>query len=282
MPGFGERLAAAISSRGNLCVGIDPQRTVLKAWGLDDTADGARELGLRVIEASAGRVPAVKPQVAFFERFGAAGFSALERVLAAARDAGLLVIADAKRGDIGSTLDGYGDAWLAPGSPLEADALTVNPFLGLGALRGAIDLAHNNGKGLFVLAATSNPEGFESQSALLGTGNRQGSSVAAGIVEDVRSINTDAREPVGSIGLVLGATADFPALGIDLDGIAGPPATPVLAPGFGHQGAQLADFHPIFGQAAATTLASVSRTVLGAGPHRIVAAIESASEELAA
>lgn len=279
---FGERLAAAIASRGNLCVGIDPQRTVLKAWGLDDTADGARELGLRVIEASAGRVPAVKPQVAFYERFGAAGFSALERVLAAARDAGLLVIADAKRGDIGSTLDGYGEAWLTSGSPLEADALTVNPFLGIGALRGAVDLAHHNGKGLFVLAATSNPEGFEWQSAVLGTGNRQGTSVAAGIVEDVRSLNTDARGPVGSIGLVLGATADFAALGIDLDGIAGPPATPVLAPGFGHQGAQLADFRPTFGQAAGTTLASVSRTVLSAGPHRIVAAIESASEELAA
>jgi orotidine-5'-phosphate decarboxylase len=279
---FGERLAAAISSRGNLCVGIDPQRTVLKAWGFDDTADSARELGLRVIEAAAGRVPAVKPQVAFFERFGAAGFAALERVLAAARDARLLVIADAKRGDIGSTLDGYGDAWLTPGSPLEADALTVNPFLGLGALRGAVDLAHDNGKGLFVLAATSNPEGFESQSAVLGTGDRQGLSVAAGIVEDVRSFNADARGPVGSIGLVLGATADFRALGINVDGIAGPPAIPVLAPGFGHQGAQLADFRPIFGQAAGTALASVSRTVLGAGPHRIVAAIESASEELTA
>ena len=279
---FGERLAAAIASRGNLCVGIDPQRTVLKAWGLDDSADGARELGLRVVEASAGRVSAVKTQVAFFERFGAAGFSALERVLAAARDAGLLVIADAKRGDIGSTLEGYGDAWLAPGSPLEADALTVNPFLGIGALRGAVDLAQHNGKGLFVLAATSNPEGFEPQSAMLGTGDRQGTSVAAGIVEDVRSLNADAHGPVGSIGLVLGATAAFPALGIDLDGIAGPPATPVLAPGFGHQGAQLADFRSIFGPAAGSTLASVSRTVLGAGPRGIVAAIESASEELAA
>ena len=154
---FGERVRAAVSSHGPLCVGIDPHAALLAAWGLGDDAAGVREFGLRTVEAAAGRAGIVKPQVSFFERFGSAGFAALEDVLSAARAAGLVVIADAKRGDIGSTMDAYAAAWLTPGSSLEADALTVNPFLGVGALGGAFDLADRHGKGLFVLAATSNP-----------------------------------------------------------------------------------------------------------------------------
>ncbi|WP_317451953.1 orotidine-5'-phosphate decarboxylase [Microbacterium sp. NIBRBAC000506063] len=119
MTHFGARVAAGIAEYGNLCVGIDPHGALLDAWGLDRSADGVREFGLRVVESAAGRAGVVKPQVAFFEAFGSAGFAALEEVLAAARAAGLLVIADAKRGDIGSTMDGYAAAWLTAGSPLE-------------------------------------------------------------------------------------------------------------------------------------------------------------------
>ena len=117
---------------GPLCAGIDPSADLLPTWGLPDSADGLRTFGLTCVEAFAGVVPVVKPQVAFFERLGSAGIAALEDVLAAARDAGLLVIADAKRGDIGSTMEAYASAWLDPASPLAADAMTAMPYLGLG------------------------------------------------------------------------------------------------------------------------------------------------------
>ncbi len=133
---FGERVRDALDRFGPLCVGVDPHGALLESWGLDASADGAREFGLRVVDAAAGRVGIVKPQVSFFERYGSAGFAALEEVMATARAAGLLVIADAKRGDIGSTMDAYGEAWLTPGSPLEADAMTANPFLGVRTLDG--------------------------------------------------------------------------------------------------------------------------------------------------
>lgn len=116
MTGFGQRLRRALDEHGPLCVGIDPHEALLRAWGLGVDAAGVREFGLRTVDAAAGRVGIVKPQVAFFERFGSAGFAALEDVIAAARAADLIVIADAKRGDIGTTMDGYAAAWLEPGS----------------------------------------------------------------------------------------------------------------------------------------------------------------------
>ncbi|MBW8873198.1 MAG: orotidine-5'-phosphate decarboxylase, partial [Leifsonia sp.] len=131
---FGSRLREAFSDSGQLCVGIDPHAGLLKAWGLPDSASGARDFGLRVVEAVTGRAGIVKPQIAFYERHGSAGYAALEDVLAAARAAGLLVIADVKRGDLGSSVDAYGEAWLTPGSPLEADAMTAVAFQGLGSL----------------------------------------------------------------------------------------------------------------------------------------------------
>ena len=138
---FGARLRVALDTHGPLCVGIDPHGALLRAWGLDASASGAREFGLRTVEAAAGRVGIVKPQVAFYERYGSAGFAALEDVMAAARTAGLLVIADAKRGDIGTTMDGYAAAWLVPGAPLECDAVTLSPYLGTDALHGALSTA---------------------------------------------------------------------------------------------------------------------------------------------
>jgi orotidine-5'-phosphate decarboxylase len=254
-----------------LCVGIDPHVFLLEEWGLEDDAAGVREFGLRVVEAASTRVAMVKPQVAFFERHGSAGFAALEDVLRAARQAGLLVIGDAKRGDIGSTFDAYAQAWLTPGSPLEVDALTVSPYLGIESVAGARDLAIENGKGLFVLAATSNPEAFALQSSRT-TG---GSSVAASIVERVRQWN-DGETGLGSTGLVLGATVDLGAYGIaDLG------TTPVLAPGFGHQGARFADVSRIYGSAAPGVVVSASRSILAAGPTGIEAAIVAQSREVA-
>ena len=270
---FGLRLRSVLDAKGSLCVGIDPHAFLLSEWGLADDPAGLREFGLRVVEAASGRVGIVKPQVAFFERHGSAGFAALETVLAAAREAGLLVIADAKRGDIGSTFDAYAAAWLTPGSPLEADALTVSTYLGIGSITGPRSIALDHGKGLFVLAATSNPEGAALQTSV----SASGSTVAGSIVEEVHGWNAG-ETGLGSVGLVLGATLDLDAFGIDRAQLE---KTPVLAPGFGHQGARLSDLRSLYGAASANVIVSASRSILAAGPSGIAREIETQAAEAA-
>ncbi|MBN9177264.1 MAG: orotidine-5'-phosphate decarboxylase [Microbacterium sp.] len=255
---FGARLRVAIDAYGPLCVGIDPHEVLLRAWGLDASASGAREFGLRTVEAATGRVGVVKPQVAFYERYGAAGFAALEDVMAAARAADLLVIADAKRGDIGTTMDGYAAAWLVPGAPLECDAVTLSPYLGADALHGALTTALDHDKGAFVLAATSNPEAAAIQRARVD----EEESVAERIAHDVAARNIGAPGSLGSVGLVVGATVDRRAFGLTDIVLAG---TPILAPGFGAQGAEPADLARLFGYVASQVVASESRSVLSAG-----------------
>lgn len=291
--GFGQRLGAAFDRFGQLCVGIDPHRYLLDSWSLPDTPAGVREFGLRVVDAAAGQVGIVKPQVAFFERFGSAGYAALEAVLAAARAAGLIVISDAKRGDLGTSVEAYGQAWLTPGCPLESDAITISAYMGVGSIELPMRLAEANDKGLFVLAATSNPEGREIQAARVSPGagdsnaeNRSGESVASSIVTGVAQWNETREAPgadsgrLGSIGLVLGATVDFTAFGIDLGRIATSPASPILAPGFGHQGARFDQLEALYGPAAPFAVVSASRSILEAGPSGIAAAIHSQAAEV--
>ncbi|XNQ56166.1 orotidine-5'-phosphate decarboxylase [Agrococcus sp. 1P02AA] len=272
------RLRASAAEHGSagsglLCVGIDPHRALLEQWGAEGgagvgaDASGAERFGRAVVEAAAGRVGVLKPQVALFEAFGSAGLLALERVLTDARAAGLLVIADAKRGDIGSTNAGYAEAWLTPGAPLEVDALTVSPYLGVDALDGVLETAERADKAAIVLAATSNPEAAELQLARL----RDGRTVAASVAQAIGERN--ARTGAGH-GLVIGATVDRSAYGLELD-----PSTPILAPGFGAQGAHLAERGTLF-PADALVLASVSRSVLRAGPGGLAAAIDAANREL--
>ena len=271
-PTFGQRLRTALDEHGPLCVGIDPHQSLLAAWGLDASAAGVRELGLRTVEAASGRVGVVKPQVAFFEQFGSAGFAALEEVLAAARAAGLLVIADAKRGDIGSTMEGYAAAWLQPGAPLEADAVTLSPYLGPDSLHQTLTAALRLGKGAFVLGATSNPEAAALQTALTrdaAAGDDE--HVAARVVRDVAWHNVGLPGPLGSIGVVVGATVDRRAFGLTDVVLAG---TPILAPGFGAQGAQPADLPRLFGYVSSQVVASESRSILSAGPAGIAARIQ--------
>lgn len=302
---FGQRLRAAFDSLGHLCVGIDPHPYLLRAWGLPDDATGLRSFSNLVIDASIGRAAIVKPQVAFFERHGSAGFAVLEEVLATARASGLLVIADAKRGDVGTSVEAYGQAWLSPGSPLEADAVTVSAFQGFGSLAAVIDTAETHAKGVFVLAATSNPESTEPQSARITHGSRSGLMVGAGIVTQVaewnsqsaarsrvtesRRVDTGPLSPrvstsgtassgrgIGSVGVVLGATVDFDSLGIDMGALGGGPnemATPILAPGFGHQGAGFAEIGSLYGRAADATIVAASRSILSHGPDHLAEAI---------
>ncbi|MCI9858042.1 orotidine-5'-phosphate decarboxylase [Microbacterium proteolyticum] len=270
---FGQRLSAALDAHGPLCVGIDPHAALLSAWGLDATAEGVRAFGLRVVEAASGRVGVVKPQVAFYERYGSKGFAALEDVMAAARAAGLLVIADAKRGDIGTTMEGYAHAWLEPGSPLEADAVTLTPYLGADSLRDTLSLALRHRKGAFVLTATSNSEARALQSAIvddaLAVGDHE--HVAARVAHDVNEANIGAPGAFGSIGVVVGATVDRAAFGLGDVALAG---MPILAPGFGAQGAEPADLGRLFGYVAKAVVANESRSILAVGPDRLAARID--------
>jgi orotidine-5'-phosphate decarboxylase len=288
--GFGERLGAVFAARGQLCVGIDPHDYLLDAWGLPRTPAGLREFGLRVVDAAAMTVGIVKPQVAFFEAHGSAGFSALEEVLAAARAAGLLVIADAKRGDIGSSVDAYGAAWLTPGSALEADAVTLTAYTGIGSLSGVFALAERFGKGAFVLSATSNPESFAVQSARIAGGEFTGSTVAGLVAQQIDEWNDAAREErrpkesavLGSIGVVLGATKNLLDYGVDVQTLGRSRVRlPVLAPGFGHQGATFADIHGLFGDLSPGTIVSTSRSALQAGPAGLSDTLSTQAAELA-
>jgi len=273
---FGAVLERTFAASGQLCIGIDPHAALLADWGLPDSAGGARDFGLRVVDAAVGRAGVVKPQVAFFERHGSAGYAALEEVLAAARTAGLLVIADVKRGDLGTSVDAYGEAWLTPGSPLEADAMTAVAYQGLGSLDGVFDRATAAGKGVFVLAATSNPEARATQLAT----RADGRSVAAGVVADVAERNAASRAAsLGSVGVVIGATISLADFGLTGDSFA---TMPVLAPGFGHQGARFSQLPELFGSAAHNVLVSASRSILSAGPLGIEAAIDDAVAEVGA
>lgn len=263
---FGARLAAAMDDLGPLCVGIDPHAQLLAAWGLSDDATGLREFSLRVVEALGGRVAAVKPQSAFFERHGSAGIAVLEETLAALRECGTLSILDVKRGDIGSTMAGYAQAYLGDG-PLTADAVTLSPYLGVGSLAPALDLAAERGRGVFVLGLTSNPEGPQVQHAVGAPSSpAAGRAVAAQVVDAVARLNEPARlaGTLGSVGLVVGATIGDAAerLGIDLAAA----NAPLLAPGVGAQGAGAAELEAVFGTARRAVLASTSRGVLRAGP----------------
>ncbi|MBO1902851.1 orotidine-5'-phosphate decarboxylase [Leucobacter weissii] len=279
-PSFGARLAAEFAGDRFLCAGVDPSRETLGLWGLPDDADGVESLGREVVAAATGVAACVKPQVAFFERFGSAGYRALERVLADARQAGLLVIADGKRGDIGTSFDAYAEAWLSPGSPLEADAMTVAAYQGFGSLAGAFERLRGSGKGLFLLAATSNPEAGDVQRAV----RDDGRSVAAAMVADARSFNAAefAGEPVGSLGVVLGATLRLADYGIASDDGTSDPALPVLAPGFGHQGARIEDAGSIFGGLGRALLANESRSILSGGREGLSTRISDRAEAVAA
>jgi orotidine-5'-phosphate decarboxylase len=270
---FGQRLADAVAVRGPLCVGIDPHAPLLEAWGLPDSPDGLARFTDAVVDALAGSVAVLKPQIAFYERHGSRGVAVLEDAVARARAAGALVLLDAKRGDIGSTMDAYAD-YLRPDHPLAVDAMTVSPFLGPGSLQPAVDTARMHGGGLFVLARTSNPDAGAFQHAVA-----KERSVAQVVVDTVRGWNTPGwvvGDPLpdvaavrdlgsrlgpatGSFGVVVGAT--LREMDVDLDGLGGP----ILAPGLGAQGGSVADLRRLFGSGRAV-VPTVSRDVLAAGP----------------
>lgn len=263
---FGARLRRAMDTRGPLCVGIDPHASLLTAWGLNDDVTGLERFTRTVVEALADRVAVLKPQSAFFERFGSRGIAVLEKAVEEARAAGALVLMDAKRGDIGSTMGAYAATYLDQDSPLFSDAVTVSPYLGFGSLRPALDAAVLSGAGVFVLALTSNPEGAEVQRATAADGRP-----LAQLMLDHMASENEGATPLGSVGAVVGATLGDAGVNLAING-------PLLAPGIGAQGATPADLPGVFGDAVGNVLPSVSRGVLSRGPD--AAGLRAASERL--
>lgn len=261
VPPFGDRLALSMARHGPVCVGIDPHPDLLRAWGLTVDVAGLREFCLRTVDALGGRVAAFKPQSAFFERFGSAGVAVLEEVVAACRGAGTPCIVDAKRGDIGSTMQGYAEAYLSDGSPLAGDAVTLSPYLGVGSLLPALEAARSTGRGVFVLALTSNPEGAAVQHAV----GPSGRAVAAEVVAQLAAWNAKCEfDHMAPAGVVVGATTGSAVrdLGVDLRGLRGP----LLAPGIGAQGAGSSQVEQVFAGVSDRVLASSSRGILRCGP----------------
>lgn len=258
--GFGDRLAAEMEAKGPLCVGIDPHPGILSQWGLADTAQSVETFALTVLEACGPVAAVLKPQVALFERHGSAGLAALETLHRAAAEAGVMVIADAKRGDIGSTMVAYSDAWLGNNSPLATDSVTLSPYLGFESLRPAFEQAAQTGRGAFVLALTSNPEGKTVQHV----GGKQ--SVAKTIIQAAYRENSRHQwVSMGPCGLVIGATVGsaLQELGIELAGFNGP----ILAPGYGAQGASALELYKVFTGIKHQVLVNSSRGVLTEGPE---------------
>ncbi len=260
---FGKRLDTMLDERGSLCVGIDPHPGLLDAWGLSDDVAGLARFADTCVEAFAAAAAVVKPQSAFFERFGSAGIAVLERTITECREAGALLLLDVKRGDIGSTMAAYAQAYLDPTAALASDAITVSPYLGVGSLHPVFDRVRQHGVGAFVLAATSNPEGPQIQQAR----TTAGATVAQTVVDEMAARNIDA-DPLGSLGVVAGATIE-PGI-VRFDALNGP----ILAPGVGAQGGTADDVRKVFGAALRHVVPSVSREVLRNGPS--VAALRAA------
>lgn len=265
MTGFGVRLAEAKASRGPLCLGIDPHPELLRAWDLPTTADGVAKFCDICVAAFSG-FAVVKPQVAFFESYGSAGYAVLERTIAALRAAGVLVLADAKRGDIGTTMAAYATAW-AGDSPLAADAVTASPYLGFGSLRPLLEAAAAHDRGVFVVAASSNPEGATVQRATF-----DGRTVSQLVIDQAAVVNrSSSPDEPGYVGVVVGATV-FEAP--DVSALGGP----VLVPGVGVQGGRPEALAGLGGAAPGQLLPAVAREVLRAGPG--VSDLRAAAEKM--
>ena len=256
--GFLDRVTAAVGAHGPLCAGIDPSATLLADWGLTDDASGTARVLSRLRRGVRRRASP------WSSRRWPSSNGTARRVwpsssgsIAEAQSAGLVVIADAKRGDIDSTADAYAEAWLSESSPLAADAVTAHPYLGLGALAPLVRLAGETGRGVLVVARSSNPEGRSLQLAT----TAEGSAVEDMLLGEIAALNASEEVPTGTVGAVIGATlspSNYPLS--QLGGV-------ILAPGLGAQGAGPADVATRFaGCAPGTVLPSSSRGLLRHGP----------------
>jgi len=260
--GFPQRFRAARATHGPLVLGLDPSGELLRSWSLSDDAEGLEAFVDISVAAAVGTVAVTKPQSAFYERHGWAGIRALTRLVADLRQAGVLVLLDAKRGDVGSTNQAYADAYLGADAPIPVDAMTLTAYLGLEAMGPFFDRAGAAGSGLFIVTRSSNPEGRAIQTAM----GSDGRSVEAGLVTALGRLNRDAGHDgageVGPFGAVFAASHDYPA-DIDLAGMNGL----FLVPGLGAQGTTPADVGQCFASCPERVLPAASRSLLGAGPE---------------
>jgi orotidine-5'-phosphate decarboxylase len=277
---FAARFEKARARFGPLAWGIDPSLEMLGRWGMTDTPDGLDRFADIALEAASGTIGIVKLQSAFFERHGWRGFRTLQRLVADARGSGLLVIVDAKRGDVGTTNDAYAQAFLGPDAPLGADALTVHPYLGLEAMDAFVDRAFRSGSCLLVVTRSSNPEGRPIQSARLSSGPWADASlsVEAALLAGIGALNARLTPgAIGPVGAVIGPTHIAPSLDLRA------PSCLYLAPGVGAQGATPRDVAEVFADCPDRVIPSASRSLLQAGPdrHRLRDAICALAAEFA-
>ena len=268
---FAARFAAVRARCGPLVWGLDPSGDLLDAWGLGDSPGGLDRFADIMLDAAVGTVGLVKPQSAFYERHGWQGIRTLQRLVADARAAGLLVILDVKRGDVGTTNDAYAEAFLGAGAPLEADAVTVHPYLGLGTMNAFVSRAREAGACLLVVSRSSNPEGRAVQAARSPDGQ---ALVEETLLREIGELNaTLAPGAIGPVGAVVAPTRLEPSLDL--------PAAHALflAPGLGAQGATCADVARTFAACPDRVMPSASRSLLAAGPD--LGALRDAAAELA-
>ena len=273
---FGLRLSSSMAKYGPLCVGIDPHRKNLTDWGYNVDAEGAELFSMRMLQAMRDRAAAVKFQEPMFERYGSKGFAALERVLYAARQMGIITIVDCLHGGLSTTISAIADAYFKPGAPLLADAITLLPYYGARSLRGLTNEALNNGRGVFIASLTSNQEGASMQTAIRQSGDFKGKTVAFGIASTAQKFNDDI-DGMGSVGLIIGATIGqwIADSGVDPAKFTGP----ILSPGYGWQGAEAKDLKTVFKGTKGNVLVTVSRFIAAHGPD--ISALAQATEAIA-
>ena len=260
MKNFAQRFLELADSRSPFCLGIDPTPQLLSAWQLPDSAEGLARMCEIVATAAEDRLAIVKPQIAFFERFGSRGIQVLERLIDSFQERGTLVLVDGKRGDIGSTVEAYAQAYLGPTSAFRADAITAHAYLGFGSLKPLLDRAANIGAGVFVVVRSSNVEGIALQNAVL---TDDGRTVADSLADMITEFNQQTTgDDIGPVGAVVGATIENDLLST-LERL---PKSLILAPGIGHQGATFEDLRKRFQRHASRAIPSSSRAVLDRGP----------------
>lgn len=296
---IGRLNAAILKKRNAVVVGLDPRyadlpEELLARYHADGDpltvkANAFEEFCRRIIDVVAPLVPAVKPQAAFFEELGPAGCWALGRVIQHARRAGLIVICDAKRGDIGSTAEAYARGFLAGedvnAAPWGADALTINAYLGRDTLQPFIDVAVQRGGGLYVLVRTSNPGAGTFQDR-----NSDGQPLyrhVAALVEEL-AVQTCGNDPFGAVGAVVGAT--YPQEIVELRQVM--PHAQFLVPGYGSQGGTAQDVAAAFNPAGLGAVINSSRGIIFAhkrapfsqqfGPHEWESAVAAATRDMIA
>jgi len=256
---FAARFAAVRDHYGPLVWGFDPSAALLETWGFGDSPDGLDRFADLMIDVAVGTVGLVKPQSAFYERHGWRGIRTLQRLLRDTRAAGILAILDVKRGDIGTTNDAYAEAFFGVDAPLEADAVTVHPYLGLDAMHAFVHCAQEAGSLVLVVTRSSNPEGRALQSAR----GEDGRTVEQALLRDIGELNAAlVPDGIGPIGAVIAPHDIEPMLDL-------PAARALfLAPGVGTQGASCADVVKTFAACPDRVMPSASRSLLSPGPDK--------------